>query len=107
MAVRHGAQTTRDPLSISGSAGRVASLPTLGAFPARARRGSPSSETPFAADSNYLCSSDSLQEADANIRELVKQRGGYHLTWTNTRRLSRISCSRFTVSERCSMRRLL
>src|SRR5262245_4063327 len=75
MAARHAAQTIRGPLSISGFARRVVSVPTLGAFLVRGRRGLPSLETPCAANSECFCNSDSwrargyVTSATAQINE--------------------------------------
>src|SRR5439155_7982377 len=84
MVARHAAQIIRGPPSTSESAGRVGSLPTPGAFPARARRDSPSSETPCVANSGCSYNSDSWQAGDANIRQLAKQCSEYYVRSTNS-----------------------
>src|SRR5438876_9611525 len=73
MVARHAAQIIRGHPSTSESAGRVASLPTRGAFPARARRDSLSSETPCVANLEYFRSSDSWQRGRGYVALTVAQ----------------------------------
>ena len=61
-------------------------LPSPGAFPARARQGSPSSENPCAAGSIVSLGSGSWRAGDANIRQPAKQRSGNYVRTTNERR---------------------
>src|SRR5436190_23556455 len=73
MAARHEAQIIRGPLSTSESAGRGGALPIAGAFPARARRGSPSSGTPWVANLEYFCSSGSWQGGGGYVALAIAQ----------------------------------